>query len=181
KSSLQNARICASEVVPLAIGTTGFSPKELETIKGYSENTPVLVSPNMSIGVNLIFKMVKEITDRLPGYEKEIIEAHHNRKVDSPSGTAKKIADIIAGKDDKYIYGRAGSAGPRDKNEIGIHAVRGGNIVGEHTVMWISPYDRIELTHRAGSRKAFAEGAVRAAVWLSGRKNGFYGMGDVLK
>ncbi|MEA3506912.1 MAG: 4-hydroxy-tetrahydrodipicolinate reductase [Elusimicrobiota bacterium] len=181
EATLQNAQICSEAGIPLVIGTTGFSPKEKDILKKYSRKSALLLSPNMSVGVNLIFKIAKEISERLPGYEKEIIESHHSRKVDAPSGTAMKIAQMIAGKEDEYIYGRRGEAGPREKNEIGIHAVRGGNIVGEHTVIWIGPYDRIELTHRAASRKLFAQGAVRASIWIARKEKGFYSMEDVLK
>lgn len=172
---------CTNNNKKIVIGTTGFNPDEMAEIKKTAEKTPVLLSPNMSVGVNLVFKLVKEITDKLPDYEKEIIEAHHNRKVDAPSGTALKIAKIISKSDDTLVYGREGKTGPRKKNEIGIHAIRAGNIVGEHTVMWVGPYERVELTHRAESRDVFASGAIKAAVWLNNQPPGkLYSMDDVL-
>ncbi|MFH1416495.1 MAG: 4-hydroxy-tetrahydrodipicolinate reductase [Elusimicrobiota bacterium] len=172
---------CEKKGVSVVIGTTGFDEGQVSLIKEAAKNIPVLLSPNMSIGVNLLFKIVKEITSKLPEYEKEIIEAHHNRKVDAPSGTARKIADIISDEHSKLVYGRDGKPGPRDMSEIGIHAVRAGSIVGEHTIMWAGPDDRIELTHRAGSRGIFASGAVKAAIWLNGQSAGrLYTMEDVL-
>ncbi len=182
ENTLELAGICAGKGVSLVIGTTGFTGSQKKELKKYSGEVPVLLSPNMSVGVNLIFKIAREISRSIPDYEKEIVEAHHNKKADSPSGTAQKIADIISGKEDKQIYGRKGNVGARDKNEVGIHAVRGGNIVGEHTVMWVGPHDRIELTHRAASRSVFAGGAVRAARWISKiDKPGLYSMADVLE
>ncbi|MGM0441438.1 MAG: 4-hydroxy-tetrahydrodipicolinate reductase [Elusimicrobiota bacterium] len=181
ENTLKVAKVCSAEKVKLVIGTTGFTKKQKEKIKKYASSVPVLLAPNMSVGVNIIFKIAKEISQSIPGYEKEIVEAHHNKKADAPSGTAQKLADIISKKEDRQVYGRKGRVGERDKNEVGIHAVRGGNIVGEHTVMWIGPHDRIELTHRASSRGLFASGAVRAALWLAGEeKNRLYSMQDVL-
>lgn len=173
---------CEENKKKLVIGTTGFSQGQIAEIEKFAEKIPVLLSPNMSVGVNLMFKIAKDITDKLPDYEKEIIEAHHNKKVDAPSGTALKIARIISEEDDKVVFGREGKTGPRQKNEIGVHVIRAGNIVGEHTVMWVSPHERIELTHKAQSRDVFACGAIRAAVWLNGQFCGrLYSMEDVLK
>jgi len=172
---------CRANKKKIVIGTTGFSIDQLDEIKKASEEIPVLLSPNMSLGVNVMFKIVHEISRQLPGYAKEIIEAHHERKVDSPSGTAEKIIKIISKPEEKVVHGRCGEVGPRQADEIGVHAVRGGNIVGEHTVMWIGANDRLELTHRAQSRDIFAEGAVKAAVWLSSKEGGsLYSMEDVL-
>lgn len=182
ENTLEVAGVCAKLGVKLVIGTTGFGKKQKNKLKNYSGSVPILLSPNMSVGVNLIFKIAKEISQSIPDYEKEIVEAHHNKKTDSPSGTAQKIADIISTEEDEQIYGRKGNVGARDKNEVGIHAVRGGNIVGEHTVMWVGPHDRIELTHRAASRSVFAGGALKAARWLAEQdKNDLYSMEDVLE
>ncbi len=181
ETSMKLIEECVVQNKKIVIGTTGFNQEELEKIESASSKTAVLLSPNMSVGVNLLFKLVKEITAKLPGYEKEVIEAHHNKKVDAPSGTAAKIVEIISSENDKIIYGRQGKSGPRPENEIGVHAIRAGNIVGEHNVMWVSPYERLELSHRAESRDVFASGAVRAAVWLNTQLPGrLYAMEDVL-
>lgn len=186
-SSPENAAVhaaaCIEKKAGIVIGTTGISKDVTEELKKISEKIPVLVSPNMSIGVNLLFKVIGEMNQLLTGYDREVVEAHHSRKADAPSGTAMEIARILQKPGDRLVYGREGCIGPRKKDEIGVFAVRGGNIIGEHTVMWISENDRIEVTHRAQSRKMFAEGAVRAAVWIAekGRKPGYYSMHDVLK
>ncbi len=167
----------------LVIGTTGFNEEQKIKIKDAASKTPILLSPNMSIGVNILFKAAAMINRALEGsgYHKEIVEAHHSRKVDSPSGTAEKILSIIKNEGDIPVYGREGAPGPRKDNEIGVHAIRGGGIAGEHTLMWIGQEDRIEISHRASSRRIFAQGAVRAAIWLSSAPAGpLYGMEEVL-
>jgi 4-hydroxy-tetrahydrodipicolinate reductase len=146
----------------------------------------VLLSPNMSVGVNLLFDLVGEVASKLgEDYDIEIIEAHHNKKKDSPSGTASKLADIAAKSRKRDInkdgiYGRKGLVGERKAGEIGVHAVRAGDIVGEHTVVFAGPGERIELIHRAHSRDTFANGALKAAIFLAGKKPGMYSMKDVL-
>ena len=173
---------CVRSETKLVIGTTGFDEGQLDKIKSAASETAVLLSPNMSIGVNLLFRIAGIITESLPDFEKEIVEAHHNRKADAPSGTALKIAEIISRAGDEVVNGRSGKPGPRKKGEIGVHAVRGGGITGEHTVMWIGEHERIELFHRAETRGIFASGAVRAALWLKDRPSGkLYSMEDVLK
>jgi len=167
-TSVELAGICAKLSKKAVIGTTGLTPEQIQNISDAACDVPILLSPNMSIGVNLFFKMASVITDSLEGYEKEIIEAHHNKKVDSPSGTALKLAEAIKRDGEKLVFGREGKIGPRESSEIGVHAVRGGSIVGEHTVMWLSDTERIELTHKAVSRDVFASGAVKAAKWLAG-------------
>ncbi len=180
-SAMKVLRECRKSGKSLVIGTTGFTEEQLQEIKKASSEIPLLLAPNMSAGVNLVFRIAREISEAMPEYDKEIVEAHHNRKVDSPSGTAKKIAEVIKRESEKIVYGRKGQAGPRGKGEIGVHAVRGGNITGEHTVMWIGDHERIELSHKASSRDVFASGAIKAAVWLSDKKPGrLYGMQDVL-
>ncbi len=170
----------------MVIGTTGLSDRDMKSINKASGEISILISPNMSVGVNLLFELVEEVASRLEGYDIEIVEAHHNQKKDSPSGTAKKIAEIIAGAQKldlgkAGIYGRKGLTGPRKRDEIGIHAVRAGDIVGDHTVLFAGGSERIELIHRANSRDAFALGAIKAAKWIAGKPSGLYSMKDVLK
>ncbi len=168
------------------ICTTGISPTEKQIIESASRTVPIVLSPNMSIGVTVMFK-VAEMVARILGddFDVEIVEAHHNQKKDSPSGTALGFAEAVArghGSDlgKKANYGRAGLVGARPKGEIGIHAVRGGDIVGDHTVLYAGDGERIELKHVAHSRQTFAQGAVKAAVFLAGKPPGIYTMVDVL-
>ncbi|MFC2091343.1 4-hydroxy-tetrahydrodipicolinate reductase [Elusimicrobiota bacterium] len=173
--------VCLKLKKKLVIGTTGFDSEQISGIEKAAAQIPVFISPNMSVGVNLFFKIAGQITDNLPGYEKEIIETHHNKKVDAPSGTAKKLAQIISRDGDTVVSGRDGKVGPRSKNEIGMHVVRAGNIVGEHTVMWVNPHERIEFSHKAQSRQVFAAGAISAAKWINGVSAGsLYSMEDIL-
>lgn len=168
------------------ICTTGFDESEILEIKEASKLIPVLLSPNMSVGVNLLFDLVCEVAAKLgDDYDIEIVEAHHNKKKDAPSGTAAKLAEIAAksrGRDINKdgIYGRKGMVGERKTGEIGVHAVRAGDIVGEHTVVFAGPGERIELIHRAHTRDTFANGALRAALFIVNKKPGFYSMKDVL-
>jgi 4-hydroxy-tetrahydrodipicolinate reductase len=170
----------------LVIGTTGFNEEQVTKIKKFGENNACVFSPNMSIGVNLLFSIVKNVASIIgERYDIEIIESHHNKKKDSPSGTAAKLAEVIADTlernlDECGVYGRKGLVGERTKKEIGIHAVRAGDIVGEHTVMFAGPGERIELTHKAHTRDTFANGAVNAAVWLSEKNKGLFTMKEVL-
>lgn len=182
-STLNNLKIAEKAKKAMIIGTTGFKDEELAVIKNASKNIPIVLSSNMSIGVNLLFKLVKEIAQVVPHYDIEIIEAHHNQKKDAPSGTAVKLAQEINSVLDnklKKVAGRDGICGPRKKNEIGILSVRAGDIVGDHTIMYAGPGERIELTHRAHSRDIFASGALVAAKWIAGKKPGLYSMQDVL-
>lgn len=167
------------------VGTTGLNDKQVAQLRKISENIACVFAPNMSMGVNLLFKLVAESAKVLGDYDVEIVEAHHNLKKDAPSGTAKKIAQVISDVleidlDKNGVYGRHGMVGARKKKEIGIHAVRAGDIVGEHTVTFASTGERLELTHRAHSRDTFAHGAVRAAKWVVGKSKGLYDMQDVL-
>ena len=165
---------------PVVFATTGYSKEQLEKIDQLSKIAPVLRSANFSLGVIVLNRLVKEITPLLEGYDIEIIEAHHNKKVDAPSGTAKmllKSAMDATGYDAKM--GRNGYC-PREKNEIGVSAVRGGTIVGEHEVMYCGNDEVITLKHSAQSKKIFATGAIKAARWLKDQKPGFYDMEDVL-
>jgi len=154
-------------------------------VREKARTIPILMAPNMSLGVNLLFRLVEDVARVLKGYDVEIIEAHHNLKKDAPSGTAAKLAENIAqtlNLDFKEVgvYGRKGIIGPRKSEEIGLHAVRAGDIVGDHTVIFGGTGERLELTHRAHSRDCFARGAVEAAKWIVRQAPGFYDMQDFL-
>lgn len=184
-ATLNQLRVCRKLKKRIVIGTTGFTEPESAEIRAASAEVPVLISPNMSLGVNLLFRLVSESAQKLPGYQVEIIEAHHDQKVDAPSGTAKKLAEIVAAAhgDDlaaAAVYGRQGRPGPRKPSEIGIHALRLGDVVGEHTVIFAASGERIELTHKAGSRNILASGAIKAALFLSKQKPGLYSMSDLI-
>lgn len=174
-----------SKNVPLVICTTGFSPEEKEKMKKASEKIPILNSANMSIGINLITNLLKNIAPILyRDFDIEIIEKHHNQKLDSPSGTALMLADAINSSLQgslEYVYGRHSKTDKRKKQELGIHAIRGGAIVGEHSVIFAGAGEIIEINHSALSRDVFAYGAIRAAKFLVGQKPNFYTMNDVLK
>ncbi len=186
EASLGHIRTCAELGKPLVIGSTGFSKEQLAEIGKYVQKVPCVLSPNMSIGVNLCFKILEEIAKTIgEDYDMEIVEAHHRMKKDAPSGTAMKMAQVIAHAVNRNleqvgVYARKGMIGERSKKEIGIQTLRAGDIVGEHTVMFAGKGERIEITHRAHSRDTFAAGAVRAAKWVVGKKPGLYDMQDVL-
>ncbi|MCP4134514.1 MAG: 4-hydroxy-tetrahydrodipicolinate reductase [bacterium] len=171
---------------PLVVGATGFGDEEIAALKEGSKEIPLVYSPNMSLGVNLLFKLTEIAAKALQNeYDVEIFEAHHKLKKDSPSGTAKRLIEAVKEnvtelKDAVEMNGRAGMIGERGDCEIGVHAMRGGSIVGEHTVFFTGMEDRIELTHRAGSRDIFAKGAVLALEFLENKEPGFYTMYDVL-
>ncbi len=177
-----NAPAAASAGVNLIIGTTGLSDEQLTLIHKSIKTSRVaaVISPNYAIGVNVFFKILQETARYMGHCDIEVIEAHHNKKKDAPSGTAKRAADVISqtlgGKD--YVYGREGLS-PRG-DEIGIHAVRGGDIVGDHTVLFAGDGERIEIKHQAHSRNSFASGAVKAAIWVSKKEPGIYSMDDIL-
>ncbi|MFA5857583.1 MAG: 4-hydroxy-tetrahydrodipicolinate reductase [Elusimicrobiota bacterium] len=184
-ASVEHAETAMKLGKPIVIGTTGLNPDQLLAVKTASAKIAVVHAPNMSIGVNILFKTIREVAQKLEGYDVEIIEAHHNQKKDAPSGTAARFAEIIAdtlNRDLKAdaVYGREGLVGARKKTEIGVHAVRGGDIVGDHTIMFVGAGERVEITHRAHSRNAFASGAVYAAKWLTSKPAGLYDMQDVL-
>jgi len=172
--------------VPVVIGTTGFSKDEIEYIRLYAHNTPCVFAPNMSVGVNLLLKVLADIA-KVTGddYDVEIVEAHHRLKKDAPSGTAMKMAQVIASAlnrdlDETAVYARHGLIGERTGREIGIQTVRAGDIVGEHTVLFGGLGERIEITHKASSRDTFARGALKAALWVYKQTPGLYDMQDVL-
>lgn len=171
----------------LVIGTTGFTDDQKQRIEETAKSIPIVLSPNMSLGVNILFKLVDEVTKALKGkgYDVEILEIHHRFKKDAPSGTAKRLAEIVVenlGKDldETAVYGRKGFVGKRKADEIGIMSGRMGDVVGDHTVFFATTGERLELTHRATSRKTFARGAIVAAKWLVGKEPGLYSMFDVL-
>ncbi|RMG29135.1 MAG: 4-hydroxy-tetrahydrodipicolinate reductase, partial [Gammaproteobacteria bacterium] len=186
EASLQHLELCRLERKGLVLGTTGFDESGRERIAEAAREIPIVFAPNMSVGVNLCFRLL-EIAARVLGAEAdiEIIEAHHRHKVDAPSGTALRMGEIVAetlerNLEECAVYGRQGRTGPRDRKTIGFETIRAGDIVGEHTVMFAADGERVEITHKASSRLTFARGAVRAAAWLEGRKPGLYDMQDVL-
>ena len=170
----------------IVIGTTGFSKADFDMIRDYAQKIPCVFSPNMSVGVNLVFKLLADAA-KVTGddYDVEITEIHHHHKKDAPSGTALKMGQVIAealnrNLEDVGVYGRKGVIGKRKKKEIGILSLRAGDVVGEHTVVFAGPGERIEITHRAHSRDNFARGALIAAKWIASKKPGLYSMMDVL-
>lgn len=168
--------------VPVVLCTTGLTADDIAKVEDASKKVAFFRSANMSLGVNVLIELVKKATEGLKGFDIEIIETHHNQKVDAPSGTALMLADAIKSVDDEkyYTYGREGIVGKRDKNEIGIHAVRGGTVVGEHDVRFFGVDEKITLYHQATDRNVFAVGAVKAAIYLVNKENGLYNMSDVL-
>lgn len=186
EASLANVQWCIRHQKAIVIGTTGFNESQLAQLKQLAQQTRVVFAPNMSVGVNLLWKLL-ELASQVIGEQTdiEIIEAHHRFKKDAPSGTALKMGEVIAetlGRDLKEcaVYGREGMTGERDPKTIGFATVRAGDIVGEHTAIFADIGERIEITHKASSRLTFANGAVRAAHWLVAQKNGLYDMQQVL-
>lgn len=186
EATIQNVRLAASLGHPLVIGTTGMNPEEKEVVGFTAKKIPIVMAPNMSVGVNTLFKLVADAAQILgEGYDLEIIEAHHRLKKDAPSGTAVRIAEILAEatgrKYPKDInFHRQGMIGERKPNEIGMQVIRGGDIVGDHTVYYCGEGERLEIKHVATSRVTFAKGALRAATWVMSQNPGFYDMRDVL-
>ena len=186
EATLDALSICQSAGKAMVIGTTGFSDDALKVIDQASSDIPIVFAPNMSVGVNLTLKLL-ETTAKVIGTDSniEIVEAHHRHKVDAPSGTALKMGEIIAnalGRDlsECAVYGREGKEGPRDRQTIGFSSIRGGDVVGEHTVTFFMEGERVEITHKASSRMTYANGAVKASQWLTNQPNGLYSMQDVL-
>ena len=185
-ASVENIGACREAGKRAVVGTTGFSPDERDRIAEHARHVAIVLAPNMSVGVNLCFKLL-DVAARALGdsVDIEIIEAHHRHKVDAPSGTAVRMGEVVAsalGRDlgACAVYGREGHTGERDRQTIGFETVRAGDIVGEHTVMFAGIGERVEITHRAGSRLNFANGALRAARWVMDRDAGLYDMQDVL-
>lgn len=185
-ASLEHLRTAAARKKPMIIGSTGFTAGEMEEIKTLCQSIPCVLAPNMSVGVNVMFKVVSDVAKALgDGFDIEILEAHHNLKKDAPSGTAMKLAQILAQArsqdlDQVAVYERKGIIGERKPEEIGIQTLRAGDIIGEHTVLFGGLGERIEIIHRAHSRDTLVRGALRAARWVIGKKNGLYDMHDVL-
>ena len=173
---------CLKTKTPVVLATTGYNDEEMEKIYQASKQIPVFLSFNMSLGVNILLKLVKEAAKNLNNFDIEIIEKHHNKKVDSPSGTAVMIANAVKEirEQSEFIYGRHGRTGKRQQNEVGIHAVRGGTIVGEHSAIFAGNDEILEINHSARSKNVFAEGAIAAAKYLVNQQPGFYNMDDML-
>jgi 4-hydroxy-tetrahydrodipicolinate reductase len=186
EGTLGQVAACRAHGVKRVIGTTGFSAQERASIEAAAQAIAVVMAPNMSIGTNLVFKLIEEAARVLrEGYDVEIIEAHHRHKVDAPSGTALKMGEIVArtlGRDlaECAVHGRAGLTGERNPAAIGFSAIRAGDIVGEHTVLFAAPGERVEVSVKASSRATYAQGALRAARWLQSRSSGLFDMQDVL-
>ncbi|HET8701354.1 MAG TPA: 4-hydroxy-tetrahydrodipicolinate reductase [Nitrococcus sp.] len=184
--TLTNLALCREVGKPMVIGTTGLDEAQRHELARAAQALPIVQAPNFSVGVNLAFKLIELAAQALgEDFDIEVIEAHHRHKVDAPSGTALRMGEILAstlGRDFSScaIYGRQGHTGERDRKTIGFATIRGGDIVGEHTVLYAGLGERLEITHRASSRMTFANGAVRAAIWLVGQKAGLYDMQDVL-
>ena len=186
EASLEHLKIASSKGKAIVIGTTGFAKKDLQVVSRLTKKIPCVMASNMSTGVNLLLKVLKDIAGVLgDSYDIEIVEAHHRMKKDAPSGTALKMAQAISGAlkrdlDKVAVYARQGIIGERTSKEIGIQSIRAGDIVGEHTVIFGGLGERIEVTHKASSRDTFARGALRAALWLQKKRPGLYDMQDVL-
>ena len=186
--TMQNLAFCAANGKQIVIGTTGLNAEQKQCLQDASATTAVVFAPNMSVGVNLCFKLLEIAAKALGddgGYDIEVIEAHHRHKVDAPSGTALRMGEVVAdalGRDLSQcaVYGREGQTGPRRAKEIGFETIRAGDVVGDHTVLFATEGERIEITHKASSRMTFAKGAVRAALWLADKPKGLFDMQDVL-
>ncbi len=186
EGTLKHLDICRRHGVHAVIGTTGFTAAQKQQIEAVARDIPVVCAPNMAVGVNAVFKLL-DIAARIlnEGYDVEIIEAHHHHKIDAPSGTALRMGEVVAtalGRDlkDCAVYGREGHTGERPATQIGFSTIRGGDIVGDHTVLFAGTGERIEITHKSASRMSYALGSLRAARFLRGRKNGLFDMQDVL-
>ena len=184
--TLENAAFCQANGKKLVVGTTGLSDAEKAQLALAAEAVPVVFAPNMSVGVNVVLNLLRTAAATLgDDYDVEIIEAHHRHKKDAPSGTALRMGEVVAealGRDLKTcaVYGREGFTGERSRHEIGFETIRAGDVVGDHTVLFATEGERIEITHKASSRMTFAKGAVRAAQWLADKPAGLYDMQDVL-
>lgn len=186
EATLNALSICQNAGKAMVIGTTGFSDEALKIIDQASSDIPIVFAPNMSVGVNLTLKLL-ETTAKVIGTDSniEIVEAHHRHKVDAPSGTALKMGEVIANAlgrnlSECAVYGREGTEQPRDKQTIGFSSIRGGDVVGEHSVTFFMEGERVEITHKASSRMTYANGAIKACQWLTNQANGLYSMQDVL-
>lgn len=186
QGTLAHLELCRKAGVGMVIGTTGFEADGKAAIAEAAKSIPVVFAPNMAVGVNVVFKLL-DMAARImnQGYDIEVVEAHHRMKIDAPSGTALRMGEVVAAAlgrdlDECAIYGREGVTGERDPSTIGFATVRGGDIVGDHTVMFCGIGERVEITHKASSRMPYALGSLRAARFLAGRQNGLFDMQDVL-
>ena len=186
--TLKNVEFCAANGKQVVIGTTGLTDEQKAVLQEQSTKTAIVFAPNMSVGVNLCFKLLEVAAKALGNddYDIEVIEAHHRHKVDSPSGTALRMGEVVAdalGRDlnECAVYGREGQTGARPRGEIGFETIRAGDVVGDHTVLFATEGERIEITHKASNRLTFAKGAVRACKWLEGKSTGLFDMQDVLE
>lgn len=176
-------RYASKRGVALVSGTTGFTPEQERQLEHAAQTLPLLYARNMSLGIQVLAELVTAAATKLgPDFDIEIVEIHHRKKIDSPSGTAKRLADAVseARTSAKHLYSREGQVGARTNEEVGVFGVRGGDVPGDHTVYMFGQGERIELTHRAGNRDVFAAGAIRAARWMRGRPPGLYSIKDVL-
>ena len=186
EATLDVARECAAQKKILVIGTTGHTDAQAAAIKEAVQGIPVVFAPNFSVGVNTLFWLTRKAAEILgPDFDLEVVEMHHRLKKDSPSGTAKRLAEILAevrqlSYNEDVRHGRVGIVGQRTAAEIGMHAIRGGDVVGDHTVIYAAQGERVELTHKASSRETFARGSIRAAKWVATQPPGLYDMQDVL-
>jgi 4-hydroxy-tetrahydrodipicolinate reductase len=186
EGTLAHLQVCAERGIKAVVGTTGFTPAQKATIAAHAQRTAVMLAPNMSVGINVMVKLLGVAARALrEGFDFEVIEAHHRHKVDAPSGTALQLGEALAaalGRElkDCAVYARHGVTGERDPASIGFATVRGGDIVGDHTVLFAGTGERIEITHKAGSRATFAQGALRAARFLADKDSGLFDMNDVL-
>lgn len=186
QGTLEHVELCRRAGVGIVIGTTGFEAEGKAAIAAAARDIPVVFAPNMAVGVNLVFNLLDTAARILnQGYDIEIVEAHHRLKVDAPSGTALRMGEVVAAAlgrslEECAVYGREGVTGERDPSTIGFATVRGGDIVGDHTVMFCGLGERVEITHKASSRMPYALGSLRAARFLAGRRNGLFDMQDVL-
>jgi len=185
-ASLEHARICADRKIPLVLGSTGFSAQARAQVSGFSRKTPIVMAPNMSVGVNVLFRLAGEVAKVMgPNYDVEVLETHDRQKRASASGTALRLVEVLADAlqvdpERDVVDHRKGNVGARPAKKIGVQALRGGDVVGEHTVFFLGNGERLELTHKATSRTNFAEGALRAARWVVHQPPGLYDMLDVL-
>ncbi len=185
-ASLEHCLLAHRYNTALVIGTTGFSPRQQEMLEGHAQHVPIVGAPNMSLGVNVLLDLIERATQLLGNeYDIDILEMHHQNKVDAPSGTALAMGQRVAETldknfDDIAVMTREGRCGPRKEGEIGFAAMRGGDVIGDHTIVFAGNGDRVEITHKASNRRIYAAGAIRAALWLHQQKPGLYNMRDVL-
>ena len=184
-NTMRNVEIAIRKNAKIVIGTTGLSEENKRTLKKAGEKISIVFAPNMSTGINLLLNVVEKIAKKIPNYDVEILEIHHNRKKDSPSGTALRLAESISNGHNKSlkdvaVFGRYGTQVLRKPGEIGIHAIRCGDVCGDHTVIFASDGERIEISHKATSRAGLVAGALRATKWINSKSAGLYDMRDVL-